>query len=116
MQEAIDRLRTEGLARIEQAGATADLETVRVALLGRKGEVTALLRGLKDADPAQRPALGASLNRLKQDLGEALALSLSASLLVKANEYDRARVLLDQARAIEGETGNRRGTHSKWQM
>ena len=38
----------------------AEIEAVRVALLGRKGEITSLLRGLKDADPAERPALGAA--------------------------------------------------------
>ena len=72
MQEAIERLRTEGLSRIEQAAAAEALDAVRVGLLGRKGEVTGLLRGLKDADPAERPALGAALNRLKQELSEAL--------------------------------------------
>ena len=72
MKETIDRLRSEGLARIGAASDEKEIEVVRVALLGRKGEVTGLLRGLKDADPAERPALGAELNRLKVDLGEAL--------------------------------------------
>jgi phenylalanyl-tRNA synthetase alpha chain len=72
MKETIDRLRSEGLARIGAASDEKEIETVRVALLGRKGEVTGLLRGLKDADPAERPALGAELNRLKVDLGAAL--------------------------------------------
>lgn len=72
MKETMDRLRSEGLARIGAASDDKEIEAVRVALLGRKGEVTSLLRGLKDADPAERPALGAELNRLKVDLGEAL--------------------------------------------
>jgi phenylalanyl-tRNA synthetase alpha chain len=72
MKETIDRLRTSGAERIATAGDPAALEAVRVALLGRKGEVTLLLRGLKDADEAQRPALGAELNRVKTELGELL--------------------------------------------
>ena len=68
MKETIDRLRSESTERIKAAGTDAEIEAVRVALLGRKGEITSLLRGLKDADPAERPALGAELNRLKQDL------------------------------------------------
>jgi len=68
MKETIDRLRAEGQERIKATGSVTELESVRVALLGRKGEITSLLRGLKDADPDQRPALGAELNRLKEDL------------------------------------------------
>jgi len=73
MQEAIDRLRAAGRARIEQAASADELAAARISLLGRKGEGTALLRGLKEADPALRPALGAALNQLKQELTAALA-------------------------------------------
>ena len=68
MQEAIDRLRAEGLSRIEQADTPDALGSVRIDLLGRKGELTGLLRGLKDVPADERPAAGAALNRLKQDL------------------------------------------------
>ncbi|MFN2369514.1 MAG: phenylalanine--tRNA ligase subunit alpha, partial [Candidatus Krumholzibacteriia bacterium] len=67
MKQTIDRLRADGAARIAAAGDPAALEAVRVALLGRKGEITALLRGLKDVPEAERPAAGAELNRLKAD-------------------------------------------------
>jgi phenylalanyl-tRNA synthetase alpha chain len=72
MQEAIDRLRAEGLSRIERAESPDSLETARVELLGRKGDVTALLRGLKDVPAEDRPAAGAALNRLKEELTTAL--------------------------------------------
>ncbi len=73
MKEVIDRLREKGRRLIGEAGSTSELEALRVALLGRKGEVTVLLRGLKDVDPAQRPAVGAELNRLKVELDGLLA-------------------------------------------
>ena len=72
MDEHIARLRSEGLGRIAAAGGAEDVEAARVALLGRKGEVTLLLRGLKDASAADRPRLGAALNQLKGDLSTAL--------------------------------------------
>lgn len=50
MQEQIDRLRSESLAAIAAAADEAALEAVRVAVLGRKGSLTGLLRGLKDLD------------------------------------------------------------------
>ncbi len=73
MKETIDRLRSEGAERIQAAGSAEEIEVVRVALLGRKGEVTLLLRGLKDVAPSDRPAMGQELNRLKVDLGGLLA-------------------------------------------
>ena len=74
MKETIDQLRSDGIERIKAAGSQSEIENVRVALLGRKGEITSLLRGLKDVESGERPALGAELNRLKQDLGELLDL------------------------------------------
>jgi len=72
MDEHIARLRSEGLGQIAAAVGAEDVEAARVALLGRKGEVTLLLRGLKDASAADRPRLGAALNRLKGELSSAL--------------------------------------------
>ncbi len=68
MKDVIERLREKGRRLIREAGSASELEALRVALLGRKGEVTLLLRGLKDVEPAQRPAVGAELNRLKAEL------------------------------------------------
>jgi len=72
MENEIGRLRVEGLDLIVHAADENALEQVRVKLLGRKGEVTRLLRGLKEAAPDERPRLGALLNELKQVLAEAL--------------------------------------------
>jgi len=72
MKEAIDRLRADGAAAVAAAADAAALEQVRVSLLGRKGAVTGLLRGLKDVSEEDRPAAGAALNRLKEELNELL--------------------------------------------
>ena len=72
MKETIEQLRSDGIERIKAADSQSAIENVRVALLGRKGEITSLLRGLKDVASEERPALGAELNRLKQDLGARL--------------------------------------------
>lgn len=81
MKENIERLRVEARDLIQAASDPAEVELLRVKLLGRKGEITTLLRGLKDADPAERPGLGAELNLLKEELTASLSdrvLSLSA--------------------------------------
>ncbi len=73
MLESIARLRRAGLASIEQADTAEALAAVRVRLLGRKGELTALLRALKDAPADVRPGFGAALNELKEQLSQAIA-------------------------------------------
>ncbi len=88
MQEAIDRLGSEGLSRIAQADTPDALESVRVGLLGRKGELTGLLRGLKDVPADERPAVGAALNRVKESLAAAIderARELAGAVAVTAD-------------------------------
>ena len=52
-------------ADVENAQNAQDLEAVRLRYLGRKGLITAYLHGIKDAEPAKRPRIGAEANRLK---------------------------------------------------
>ncbi len=72
MIERIDALRAEGERAFASAGNAADLETVRVRFLGRKSDLTALLRGLKDLPPAERSAVGARANEARLALEAAL--------------------------------------------
>ena len=51
---------------ISSAGSLDDLEAVRIRYLGRRGPVTAMLKGIKEAPAEERPRLGAESNRLKQ--------------------------------------------------
>lgn len=73
MIERIDALRAEGERAFAQAGSAKDLESVRVRFLGRKSDLTALLRGLKDLPPAERSAVGARANEARVALEAALA-------------------------------------------
>ncbi len=83
MKDVIAGLMSKGRESIREATSIAQLDALRVSLLGRKGEVTSLLRGLKDVDPAERPAMGAELNRLKVELDELLS--------ARQNELDSPR-------------------------
>jgi len=51
---------------IEKAASVEALEAARIRYLGRKGQITSLLRNIKDVPPEERPNLGAVANRLKQ--------------------------------------------------
>ena len=55
-------------SEIENIQTLKKLEEVRVALLGKKGEVAALMQGLSKASKEERPVLGAKINELKTEI------------------------------------------------
>ncbi len=59
-------------ADIKAAKSLEELEAVRVRYLGRKGEVTAVLRTLGGLSAAERPKVGAAANRARVSIEEAL--------------------------------------------
>ncbi|WP_324670083.1 phenylalanine--tRNA ligase subunit alpha [Geochorda subterranea] len=69
----LEQLREAALARIESAPDEQALEAVRVELLGRKGQVTTLLRQLGQIpDPEARRQAGQHLNQLREELEQRL--------------------------------------------
>ena len=67
-----ERIESAALAAVAAAGDEQSLENVRVRILGRKGEITALLKGLGRLDPAERPAAGARINAAKNHVQSAV--------------------------------------------
>lgn len=69
----LDDLKISYLDRIEDAGDESVLETIRVAALGKKGEVSLKMRELGKMTPEQRQIAGPALNALKAELAAALS-------------------------------------------
>lgn len=68
----IEQLSTQALADIAAADTPDALEALRVALLGKSGRVTALLKSLGALPADQRKAAGEAINRARDVIGEAL--------------------------------------------
>ncbi|MBI06769.1 MAG: phenylalanine--tRNA ligase subunit alpha [Rhodospirillaceae bacterium] len=68
----LDALKSEILASFEAAVDIPALEAARVAALGKKGRLTALMKGLGELGPEERKATGQALNRIKGELTDAL--------------------------------------------
>ncbi|MGY4483895.1 phenylalanyl-tRNA synthetase alpha subunit [Bradyrhizobium sp. LM3.2] len=66
-------LETSILDQIADAGDEAALEAVRVAALGKKGSISALLATLGKMSPDERKTQGAAINQAKDKVTEALA-------------------------------------------
>lgn len=68
MKEQLDLMLDQGRSALLAAATVAALQEVRVRFLGKKGELTALMKGMKDLSAEQRPVLGALANRVKEEL------------------------------------------------
>ena len=66
--ERLDELRSEAEAAVASAADAAELEELRVRYLGRKSELTGLLRGIRDLPPEQRGPVGQAANQVRQAL------------------------------------------------
>ena len=73
MMDDIERIAATGAERITAAATLDDLRAAEAELLGKKGEITALKRGLGALDPDERRAAGQALNAVRDQLEAAVA-------------------------------------------
>lgn len=73
MKEQLQALRARALGELNDLADLRTLDEWRVRLLGKKGELTALLRGMGALPAEERPAMGQLINSLRAELEEALA-------------------------------------------
>ena len=92
IQERVKLIMDEAARRIEAADASEKLNEVRVAFLGKKGELTAVLKAMKDVAPEDRPKVGKWVNEARETI---------------ENKLDKMRDKLDseaQERLLKAET------------
>ena len=68
MEQELQRIKEVALTAIKAATNQQALQDVRVKYLGKKGEVTALLKGLGKLSPEERPKMGAFVNAVRETL------------------------------------------------
>ena len=68
----VENIVAQAESDISAAQGLAALDDVRIRYLGKKGRLTALLKGLGDRPPADRPAAGQAINAAKQHLAAAI--------------------------------------------
>jgi len=96
---------TESQEAIGQASDLKTLDQVRVRYLGKKGELTALLKSLGDIDPQARPEVGARINQAKQTVQSRLEerkAALKGDQLADALAGDAVDVTLAGRRVSTG--------------
>ena len=73
MNEALERIRQEALARLQEVREEKELEELNSSVLGRSGSLTGILRTMGQLDKEQRAKLGQASNAVKKELEQAIA-------------------------------------------
>ena len=72
MKEEILKLKEEAILEISSIQNLQDLNEKRVKFLGKKGALTALLRGMAELSKEERPIIGTLVNEAKEEIEKAI--------------------------------------------
>ena len=94
MKEQLEKIKEEALRQIESSEALERLNDIRVSYLGKKGELTNLLKSMKDVAPEDRPKVGQMVNDVR-GLIEGRLEEAKTALAKKAREEQLKREVID---------------------
>ena len=72
MQERLKQILEESKKRLQEAASVQEAEEVRIKVLGKKGQLTEILRSMGQLDPEQRKELGLAANQVRADIEKML--------------------------------------------
>ena len=72
MKEQLEKIRQEALAAMSAVSGPEELEELRIRYLGKKGELTAVLKQMGKLSPEERPVIGQLANEVRAQIGEKL--------------------------------------------
>lgn len=86
MKEKLEAIKEKAKKEIEAISSLQELNDLRVKVLGKKGELTEILRGMKDLSPEERPVVGSIANVVRDEIEEAIK---SAEEVLEQKELER---------------------------
>ncbi len=105
MIEKLDAIGSQALKDVEAAGSLEALEQVRIAVLGKKGALSEVLKGLGSVSASERPAIGAAANQWKAKIEGALdtrKADMEAKALDARLQSEKIDVTLPSRRPASG--------------
>ena len=94
MKEKLQEIKEQAMKRILEADNLDKLNDVRIAFLGKKGELTAVLKSMKNVDPKERPMVGQMVNEARESIEKFLD-DTKKKLENKAREIQMEREVID---------------------
>lgn len=86
MKEKLEEISIRAKERIANIKDMQSLNDLRVKVLGKKGELTEILRGMKDLSAEERPVVGNLVNKVKEDIENSIE---KAEKLLKQKELEK---------------------------
>ena len=105
MKDKLEAIKAEALAKIESAEVVSTLNDVKVAILGKKGELTQVLKSMKDVAPEDRPKVGQMVNEARQAIETALdekTKSINRALRAEKMKRETIDVTLPGVKKLTG--------------
>ena len=106
LREKLEELKEQGLKEINQAQDLKSVNDIRVTLLGKKGPITEVLRGMRDLSAEERPKVGSFANAIKNELAKTIAAKvdeLEVERMAKKLEAETIDVTLPGVPVKEGQ-------------
>ena len=72
MKEKLDQIKALALSSMENCESLEKLNEIKVSILGKKGELTSVLKSMKDVAPEDRPKVGQLVNETREQIEQAL--------------------------------------------
>ena len=94
MKEKLQAIKESALAKISESDSLDKLNEIKVAYLGKKGELTEVLKGMKDISAEERPKVGAMVNEARTAIEEKLE-EIKSKLAAAAQEAKLKREVID---------------------
>ena len=73
MQEQLNKILEEAKAQLSEAKTHGETDEIRVRFLGKKGELTGILRGMGKLSPEERKTTGQMANQVRAEIEKMLA-------------------------------------------
>jgi len=105
MKEKLEQISKETIAKIAEINSMQELQDLRVKVLGKKGELTEILRGMKDLSPEERPVVGSIVNVVRDEIEVALSKAeevLAEKELAKKLEEEKIDITLPSSKITRG--------------
>lgn len=105
MKEKLEQIKASVEEALKNADAMDALENIRIKFMGKKGELTAVLKGMGKLTPEERPKIGALANEIRQKLEKEIEekkAAIAAAIEAKKLEEEVIDVTMPGKRNNEG--------------
>ena len=107
MKERLEQIKAEALKQIEASDALEKLNEVKVNVLGKKGALTSVLKGMKDVAPEDRPKVGQMVNDVREEIERVLEEAITKMERLKREAQMKMEVIDVTLPAKKNSVGHR---------